>query len=234
MVTSTDRESLKDLIERFNRKERYIVFQQVATAGEVALDPRFLAKVRALGWPVPDHGVLVLTDYHLNWLYAALQLHSGGCVSHDGIHQVLRNDHKAEDSESGTTRYPLEPTQEDVDLLLVWEHDEVTHLGLVEVKAYSGWTNKQMRSKALRLKAILGHEEIAYDDVDAHFALMSFKEPAGMTTGQWPQWMKDADDNVAHIALDPPSSDRLSVGRVDEHGKSSSAGPHYGIRTVKA
>lgn len=233
MVTSTDCESLKDLIERFNRKERYIVFQQVATAGEVALDPGFLAKVRALGWPVPDHGVVVLTDYHLNWLYAALELHRGTWASAHGPHKALSDVREAVDP-AGTTRYALEPNQEDIDLLLVWEDGDGTHLGLVEVKAYSGWTKKQILSKATRLEAILGASGTAHDAVVAHFALMSFTEPTKITEDEWPRWMQDAKGNLAHIALDPPSSDRLSVGRVDEQGMSSSAGGYYGIRTLKA
>lgn len=235
MLTSNDRESLTELIERFNRKERYIVFQQVATAGEVALDPGFQAKLRALGWPVPDRGVLVLTDYHLNWLYAALELHSRGWASSDSSHKALSDVPSAVDSASRKTRYALEANQEDIDLLLVWEGAGGTHLGLVEVKAYSGWSNKQMRSKAARLEAILGRggDMVAYEDVVAHFALMSFTNPTGITTEPWPRWMTDDEGQLAHIELDPASSDRLSVGRVDENGKGSRTGGYYGIQTWK-
>ena len=81
MTVTHSQESLLQIIERFNRKERYIVFQQVATTGEVGLDPSFREKLRRKGWPVPDQGVLVLTDYHLNWLYAALELHDGRWTS---------------------------------------------------------------------------------------------------------------------------------------------------------
>ena len=63
MLVAESHEPLIDIIERFNRKERYVLFQQVATEGEVQLSPDFRKRLCALGWPVPEHGVLILMDY---------------------------------------------------------------------------------------------------------------------------------------------------------------------------
>ena len=38
--------------------------------------------------------------------------------------------------------------QEDADLLVAFEQGDIIHLMLVEAKAETGWTNKQMCSKA--------------------------------------------------------------------------------------
>lgn len=230
MLISQSRDSLAELIERFNRKERYIVFQQVATAGSVELDVSFRSKLRDLGWPVPDRGVLVLTDYHLNWLYAALELSAGRWASAGVDGKAVDDLPQAVDSSTQKVRYALEHNQEDIDLLLVWEADGETHLGLVEVKAHSGWSNAQLRSKAARLEAVLGREGGQYAGVVPRFALMSFAAPSKVDTGSWPTWMTDDNGTPQHVKLVPPLNERLTVGRVDSEGHSSSAGEFYGIR----
>lgn len=58
-ATSSDM-SLLRIIESFNRKERYILFQQVTTSREVQLDEQFRSKLNTLGWDVPKRGVGLL------------------------------------------------------------------------------------------------------------------------------------------------------------------------------
>lgn len=238
MLISESQESLLSIIERFNRKERYILFQQVTTRGEVQLTEAFRQDLRSLGWSVPDGGVLVLTDYHLNWLYAALEVHAGRwATSSHGAPRKLLGDVppvlvKTLDIKPDEERFALENNQEDVDLLLVWEEGSTTHLGLIEAKAHSAWSNKQMASKAARLKAVLGDEGGRYVDVVPHFALMSFRKPTKLWIEGWPGWMTDDEGEVAHLDLAPPQKSRYSVGLVDRNGKSSSSGDGYGIRVA--
>ena len=235
MLVAESHEPLIDIIERFNRKERYVLFQQVATEGEVQLSPDFRKRLCALGWPVPEHGVLILMDYHLNWLYAALELHAGSWVSDGGSETKARNDvHSVPTDTTGVpddeVRRALENNQEDIDLLLVWESDGLTHLGLVETKAHSGWTNKQMGSKSARLEAVIGREEGRYPGVVPHFALESFTQPTKLVTEGWPGWMTDDEGNVPHLRLTSALKSRYSVGRADQSGNSSASGDYYAVR----
>ena len=231
-ATSSDM-SLLRIIESFNRKERYILFQQVTTSREIQLDEEFRSKLNILGWDVPKRGVLVLTDYHLNWLYASLEWAGatwGPDTEAKPLSSVPSVEVKAGTPGAVETRRALEHNQEDIDLLLVWEGDGITHLGLIEAKAHSGWTNSQMASKAARLTTVLGEDACRYPRVRPHFALLSFTEPQHLITKDWPGWMLDTAGNVPHIALKPPQTDRYMVGRVDSSGTSSASGDYYGVR----
>lgn len=234
MTVTSSEVPLLQIIERFNRKERYILFQQVTSPQDVELDDEFRQKLNALGWGVPKQGVLVLTDYHLNWLYAALELHRGTWT--DGVGVGKRMDGGVDSDktlgEADKPRYAIEGNQEDIDLLLVWEDGDTTHLGLVEAKAHSGWTNQQLRSKAARLSAVLGRDECRYPGVQLHFALLSFTMPSRLATENWPKWMLNKDGAMSHVQLEPPQTDRYIVGRVDAVGKPSAAGEYYGIRVA--
>lgn len=233
-ATSSDM-SLLRIIERFNRKERYILFQQVTTSHEIQLDEQFRQKLNALGWGVPKQGVLVLTDYHLNWLYASLEWAAGTWgpdTEAKALSSVPSVDVPADTKGAKKTRRALEHNQEDIDLLLVWEGDGVTHLGLVEAKAHSGWTNSQLASKAARLTTVLGKEACHYPRVQPHFALLSFTGPQHVIIDDWPSWMLDETGDVPHIALNPPQTDRYMVGRVDAAGNPSASGEYYGIRVA--
>ena len=52
----------------------------------------------------------------------------------------------------------INETQEDIDLLIAFESDHeggaVTHLVLIEAKAYVHWINGQLKSRAKRLRDI--------------------------------------------------------------------------------
>lgn len=236
MTKASADESLLQIIERFNRKERYIVFQQATSEGAVTLTEAFRGELdAALSWDVPED-VLVLTDYHLTWLYAALEMHAGEWASEGSENKAERDVPSVTVVVDGQekTRSAIERNQEDIDLLLAWESRGETHVGLIEVKAYSSWSNPQLASKAARLEAIFGGDGKAYSErnVVPHFALMSFNAPKGIKTNRWPVWMCP-DGTTAHLTIssgDAPS--RLAVGQVDGAGRPSDTGDYYEIREV--
>ena len=86
-------------------------------------------------------------DYHLDWLHAGLFLALPE-NDEEGVH--LNTETVASDN------------QEDIDLLVAFEAEDITHLILIEAKAATGWTNKQTLSKAERLQRIFGKDGARY------------------------------------------------------------------------
>jgi hypothetical protein len=95
----------------------------------------------------------------------------------------------------------IKAQQEDVDWLIAFEDAGVTHVILIEAKGVTGWTNKQMTSKANRLKDIFGNEGNFWPGVVPHFVIMSPKRTAGLEMKKWPQWMAP-NGNVGWIQLE--------------------------------
>lgn len=220
---------LLELIKRFNRKERFILFEQaMAGTGGVELSQAYRAElVQALpDVIVPPEVPLVLTDYHLNWLYAALELHAGTWTG--------RN--RPPGKPAPRDRQALERNQEDIDLLLGWKAGDDYHLVLIEAKAHTGWSSSQMTSKADRLTHIFGeHGSEHYRDVRPHLVLTSFKKPVNlMGTKNWPAWMRtvDSDEDFAFLPLDP-GAPRLKVGEVDEDGRPKAGTGLYAVTETK-
>jgi hypothetical protein len=114
-------------------------------------------------------------DYHMDWLYAALY-----SQSHDNQPTIV-------DNSQGYIR----GNQEDVDLLVSFERGAITHLVLLEAKGATSWSNKQMQSKADRLRLIFG-EDVGknFPDIEPHFLLTSPRRPRNLKTELWPQWMR--------------------------------------------
>src|SRR5207244_734415 len=70
--------TLIDLLDQFNRKERFFLVGAALGKPTFQTDPRFLAAVGAAArvkFPHPKH-VHCYMDFHLDWLYAALFLGS--------------------------------------------------------------------------------------------------------------------------------------------------------------
>jgi len=84
-------------------------------------------------------------------------------------------------------------------------------LVLIEAKGFTGWSNKQMASKARRLEAIFTEDVRAA--VDAHFVLAGPKPSAGLKTKGWPKWM--ASEERAHFLEIPDPGPRWGVRRCD-------------------
>ena len=159
--------SLIENLKRFNSKERYFLVNY-ATKGGFELSDEFRKVVsEALNLELPESPPFVAMDYHLDWLLASLVLekYPGWELSEDKDlpkFQNLKND--------------IEATQEDIDFVIAFDKGEETHIVLLEVKGVTGWTNKQLISKAAHLDKIdkiLVSDEKCYKGVFLHFAIVS-------------------------------------------------------------
>lgn len=81
---------------------------------------------------------------------------------------------------SPSGRSAFEPNQEDIDLLLGWQGDDGrTKLVLIEAKAHSNFSTKQLASKSAQFAAIFGPagESYAQCPVDVALVIAGFKKP---------------------------------------------------------
>lgn len=183
-----------DVIKAFDSHERGILFQWVAGSPFGISSPLREALTELLGLKIHNEPFLAM-DYTLDWLHAALT-----CYLEPTAWQ---------------TPQPLSAplitgSQEDVDLVLAWE-DERPHLALIEAKGFTGWSNKQMASKASRLGEIFSPAVL--DVVDTHFILVGPSRSKGLLTDVWPDWMRR--DGLVHFVEIPDPGPRWSVGRLD-------------------
>lgn len=155
----------------------------------------------AIGLTVPKDAFVAM-DYLFDWLYAAIEL-----TAHSIEREAIR-DWPADDS--------LKANIEDVDLLVAWV-DEAgrAHTVLLEAKGYTGWTNKQMLSKAKRLGSIFSADE-RLTEFDPHFVLVGPTESKGLEIDSWPDFMRKG-GRVHFLPLADPG-DRFAVQRCLEDG----------------
>ena len=170
---------LIDLLEQFNRKERFFLIREALDLGEgeFQLSEEFRKKLgREIGLDVeiPPHAFVAM-DYHLDWIAASVA--------------------KFRDPECKTFLKPDEQarkvTQRDVDLLITFKSDAdgCYRLIFLEAKGYNYWDNGQMKSKAVQLKKIFGQFGEDNQGVKPYFCLVSQSEPTNLKTDGWPDWM---------------------------------------------
>ncbi|MCC6961587.1 MAG: hypothetical protein IT301_17195 [Dehalococcoidia bacterium] len=227
-------------IEAFNRKERFFLFAY-ATGNDsrgLVLSPVFRASLgAALGLEVPPEA-RGFVDYHIDWLHAAVLLESAPA----GANSPNWQPGTAEPAGQPTVPWVSTGNQEDIDLLVVFERDGVTWLLLVEAKAETEWTNKQVRSKAERFRRIFGSASIdPAAPVQPRFCLMSPHRPQGLTAvdGEaWPAWMvgpgvSDRRAEFAWAKLAVPTGRRKVTG-CDANGTPSRARKYWTVTEVGA
>lgn len=206
--------TIEQALRRFNRKERFILAEWLLAPAPFALGR---APRSELATALGDRGVVdvpegsfVAIDYHLDWVYAALCIHSGKWSADGG----------APEQRPGGNQ--LTANQEDIDAIVAWTaRDGVSHIVLIEAKAYTGWTNKQLQSKADRLSAIFGKTRgDCWPGVRPHFVLAGPKPSKNIDESGWPEWMR----KPATIDLPAPVGPRSAVTRCDEHGRPSAKG----------
>lgn len=137
---------LIEYLRKFNRKERFILLSHVLgpQAEEVfRLNPCFRGKLeRELDLKIPKKAFVAM-DYHLDWIQMALYL--AGQVT-PMIDTIPNRDKKL-----------FEANQRDIDLLIAFREggtSKPTHIVLIEAKADTGWNNRQLKEKAVRLNRI--------------------------------------------------------------------------------
>jgi hypothetical protein len=208
-------QSFIDNLRRFNRKERFYLLGFALDRPSFTLGRPFRSKLlAAFGLHVPTDAFVAM-DYHLTWLYASLYLED---QSGDGPFPAA----------AGVER----GNQQDIDLLIAYETEEVTHVLLLEAKGLMDWDKETMEHKAERLSQIFGETGNHYCGVIPHFAIHSPFKPSGLTTPKWPTWMTDNDHQPAWIPMRLPE-DLQKVTRCDENCRKKYDGGYWKIEHVK-
>jgi len=205
---------MSELIEnlrKFNRKERFFLVGMALGNPDFALSDPFRGEINAvLGLDVP-RGAFVGMDYHLDWIFASLYLqhHGGNPGPHANLDKLVR------------------AHQEDIDLVVAYSTESVSHVVLLEAKGVTGWTNKQMTSKAARFKDIFGEHGQVWPEIAPHFALLSPRPPQRLDTTAWPAWML-RDGRAPWIEL-PIRQDLKRVTRCTADGIITASGRHWKV-----
>ncbi len=163
---------------------------------------------------IPNN-TFVAMDYHLEWLYAALEVSKS-----DADETLVRRD----------CAQLIRGNQEDVDLLIAFESSGHTSLLMLEAKVATGFTNKQTGSKADRLGDIFGSRGDNYPGVVPYFALwspLSKRPTTRLDCRKWPDWMT-REGRPIWIELPVPQA-LVKVTRCDADGNKNRAGGRWKI-----
>ena len=233
---------LIDHLQRFNRKERFLLVGQALGNPSFHLGKHFrFALGECLHREVSEDSYCAM-DYHLDWLFAALEWTYKPLDVGDAVERDPTDPHP---DDGAPTDLKVTGNQSDTDLLIAWVDDrERAQIVLIEAKGYSPWNPHQMQYKCARLNAIFGMDGRRYARVDAHLVLTG--PPPGPTTKtlphtQWPVWARQENANGAPVKyflpLTKPSYETVAVQRItapsDHKSKPSAKGTHWRIRLAK-
>ena len=180
-------------LKKFNRKERCWLLRNALGDGDkdpFTLSDKFRKELKCeLGLKISvPKCAFVAMDYHFDWLTMALILGKrpnmeNGPISRSEVTHSINEE----------VAKKINKNQEDIDLLIAFEDSKngKTHLILIEAKADSPWDNKQLKSKAERLRIF--DEANIREYCKPHFVLMSPKEPHRLDV-KWPDWIEIAKD----------------------------------------
>ena len=205
-----------EYLRSFNRKERFPLVGTALGKLDCQLDSAFSQRLGDIFAVKVPSDVFVAMDYHLDWIYASAYL------SQEGV--------SAPDKHPNTAGI-ISGNQEDVDLIVAFDTDETTHVIMLEAKAETGWTNKQMDSKANRLRTIFGKEGDTFHQLRPHFGLMSPRTPRRLRTDCWPSWMRSPEGGPMWMKLAlPPGLRKLT--RCDVSGRRDKDGGNFKMQST--
>jgi hypothetical protein len=205
-----------DWLKHFNSKERFFLINEIT--GSFQPSHEFLCKLGGvLQLTIPDT-VFFATDYHLDWIYASLEL----------AQQKIHPDNKSMPLYLNSKKF-IKAQQEDVDVLIAYFIEETCHLIMIEAKGVIGWNNVQMSSKANRLREIFGDNELKLKNVQPHFVIMSPNKPKNLNFSEYPSWLKATNDNLTWLPLSIPKGLKR-VFRCDMNGKENKMGGYWTIK----
>lgn len=225
-MSEMEKTTLAKTLERFNRKERNLLFRALLGQEErLKLAEKFREDVFSVLKINVAANAWWATDYHINWLAGALTVYTDG---NECLNEVHSNAHKNE-------RALVEGNQEDIDLVIASGLDLI----LIEAKAYGSWDNEQIKSKLARLELLHAyyselakHANVA-NHVQMHFLLMSPTPPKRITSA-WPEWAKKGSE-IPWIKLTLPQGvSILEVNRCNEAGERAAKSDHWRIAELKA
>ena len=209
-------------LRSLDRKERFAVLRDALGLNDKTpcLDDSFRKRLReCIRVDVPGRAFLAM-DYHLDWIQIAFHLDANPDI--EPGHPFPKPDFG-----------DINRDQEDIDLLVAFEGKDagraVTHLVLIEAKAYLPWTNKQLASKAKRLKEIFGDDGKAHDAVKSHFVMMTGRLSGKIDTDSWPDWMSNG-GNPRWLKYSLPT--RTKVTRCTDRGRHFKNGSHLRLDPV--
>jgi hypothetical protein len=206
-----------EYLKSFNRKERFHLVGQLLGNCDFTLDPNIFGKLLVLmNLETPSYYYSAM-DYHLDWIYASVVLASDNAIFPKERDNLC-----------------ITATQEDVDFLIAFVDDtDVTHLIMIEAKGDTSFTNKQIESKANRLKAIFGDDGFKWDKVQPHFVLCSPARPQLLNLDSIPAFMLNAKrDGFRWFRLYMPANQR-KVTRCKENGKASKNGTYWKVDGIR-
>jgi hypothetical protein len=221
---------LHAILQRFNRKERNLLFRAALGAENMRLGQAFRANVaRAIGIEAIPADAWWATDFHLNWIAAALAIYCEGEVTLGRFRTNPR-----EPADDG--RRLIEGNQEDVDLLIATRD----HLIMIEAKGYEAWSNSQLDSKLRRLALLRAeYERLAKTssrpNLKLHLLLVSPTQPKNLkASSMGDPWIRKDSSTLSWMCLDIPAGETvLTVERCDETSKVTAHGQHWMISEVR-
>ncbi len=206
-----------EYLKSFNRKERFYLIGQLLGNVEFKLDPSVLEKILDLLELDTPTSYFSAMDYHLDWIYASLELARGH-----------GNEPRKRESSC------IKATQEDVDFLLAFVDDSGnTHIVMIEAKGDTSFNNKQLQSKAKRLKAIFVKNSEKWSNVIPHFLICSPNKPTRINKDNIPSFMLNKNNSDFNwFKLDMPSNQK-KVTRCHSDGKVSADGKCWKVETLR-
>lgn len=214
--------NLIDNLKSFNRKERFYLVGQMLGNPEFRMDKTQLDEISDLiDIKIPTEYFAAM-DYHLDWIYASLIL----THEHDEKpfpRNFIDNNKKVDLQISGT--------QEDVDFLLAFvDHENTTHIVMIEAKGDSYFSNAQLNSKNQRFKAIFGNEH-TWPNVKPHFLICSPKEPQNVSIEEPAYFMCPQESQLIWFSLvmDTGKNKVTRCMGSKENYKPSSEGDHWKV-----
>jgi hypothetical protein len=204
-------QNLIKYLKDFNSKERFFLVGQILGNPCFTLALEFREKLSALlGIPIPTDALSTM-DYHIDWLYASLNL-----ANDDDLTKAYPNVNKL-----------IKAQQEDIDWLIAFKGQSEYHLVLIEAKGVTAWNNKQMISKAIRFGDIFGEQGNKWPGVVPHFVIMSPSKSQGLLAEKLPQWMA-SNGKILWLELLIPKY-LLHVYRCNEQGRKSQNGQSWKV-----
>ncbi|QSR73078.1 hypothetical protein [Aeromonas jandaei] len=205
-------------LKSFNRKERFYLVGQMLGNPEFRMDDKQLDKISELIGIKISGEYYAAMDYHLDWIYASLFL----IQEHDEKtfpRNFIDNKQQIDLQISGT--------QEDVDFLLAFvDHENTTHIVMIEAKGDSYFSNAQLNSKNKRFNAIFGDED-TWPNVRPHFLLCSPKEPQKINVEE-PAYFIFKNSKLPWLELDMGEG-KNKVTRCDDEGEPYNNGEHWTV-----
>ncbi|MFM5059151.1 hypothetical protein [Aeromonas caviae] len=205
-------------LKSFNRKERFYLVGQMLGNPEFRMDDKQLDKISALIDIKIPREYFAAMDYHLDWIYASLFL----TQEHDERpfpRNFIDNNKKIDLQISGT--------QEDVDFLLAFvDHENITHIVMIEAKGDSYFSNSQLDSKNKRFKAIFG-DETTWPNVRPHFIICSPKKPQKINVEE-PAYFIFKNSKLPWLELDMGEG-KNKITRCDDEGEPYNNGEYWTV-----